>query len=373
MKILHVIINGEIAGGQRVCQQIVEALLEEGHEALVVSPSDGPFINLLRNKGIPVFFLPFEKTYSFHRAFLLSRLIQRENIDIVHTHGMVPLNIQARLAAKLAGVPCISHIHIANVFNSNPFIRKYQVFLDNWTSNFCSKLIAVSSSTKRSLVEQGIPENRITVIHNGVNPQKIQHRRGSEDIFRSLRIKPGTRLVGVIGRLCPVKGQEDFLRTVSLINRETPDVTWLIVGKDIEFGNKYERKLRDLSKDLNLNGNIIFTGHQEDTFSLLNAMEFLVLPSKAEGMPLVVLEAMALRKAVIAMDVGGVSEEVQDGKTGVLIPPGDSKALAGAMIKLLNNPRLAKAMGEAGSERVRNYFSESDMNMRVQKIYETCR
>lgn len=370
MKVLHVVINGEIAGGQRVCLQIIEALLDKGHQALVVSPTKGPLVDLLKEKGIPVFFLPFEKTYSFHRAFQLSKLIRRERVDIVHTHGMVPLNVQARIAAKLAGIPCISHIHIANVFNSNPLIRGYQIFLDNLTSSFCRTLIAVSRSTKESLVKQGIPENRVTVVPNGVDPGKARPRRSREEIFQEFRIEPNKRLVGMIGRLCPTKGQEEFLKAVTMIKDEAPDVIWVIAGKDIEFGGKYEKKLKNLARDLGLNGSVIFAGHQEDPDSLLNAMDLFVLPSKREGLPLVVLEAMALKKPVIATRVDGVPELIEDGRTGVLVPPAEPAPLAEAMLKLLNAPDKAMNLGEAGYMRARRDFCASEMIQRILSLYQ---
>jgi len=365
MKTLHTVIHGEIAGGQIVCLRIIEALHKGGHQALVVSPSRGPFTELLRRKRVPVFFIPFKRTYSFHRAFQLARLIKKEGIDLVYTHGMVPANIHSRLAARLAGVPCISHIHIANVFNQNPLVRRYQIFLDNWTSRFCHRLIAVSQSTKDSLIQQGISGDRIEVIPNGIDCHKIHCRETREEILRKFHLDPKERLVGTIGRLCPTKGQEEFLRVAKGVSQEMPDVVWMVIGKDMEFGGRYETQLRTLAQEGGLNGRVIFTGHQPDPFSLLNALEFFVLPSKLEGMPLVILEAMALKKAVIASAVGGVPEVIVDGKTGILVPAGDSRSLAEAILKLLRNPELAKAMGEAGFERARENFSESEMSRRT--------
>lgn len=370
MKILHIVINGEVAGGQIVCQQIIERLLLEGHEALVVSPSEGPFTDRLRKKRIPVFLLPFEKTYSFHRAFQLAGLIKREKVNLVHTHGMVPLNVQARLAARLAKVPCISHIHIANVFNSNPFIRKYQMALDNWTSSLCEKLIAVSESTKRSLVEQGIPSDRIEVVFNGVDPEKIQSVLSREEVFHRFGISSDKRLVGMVGRLCPAKGQDDFLKAVKQVFQQVPNVVWMIVGKDIEFQGFYEKKLRDLAKTLELNGNGVFAGHQDDPLSIINAMEFLVVPSQVEGLPLVILEAMAIGKAVIATRVGGVGELVEDEKTGILLPAGRPELLAEAMAKFLKAPALAVSMGQAGFQRVCKNFTASCGLKRIMELYE---
>ena len=183
MKVLYTVINGEIAGGQMVCLQIVEALLRSGYQALVVSPSEGPFTELLREKRIPVFLIPFKKTYSFHRAFQLAKLVQKEKVDLIHSHGTVPVNVHSRLAARLASIPCISHIHAANVFNAHPLIRRYQVVLDNWTSHFCDRLIAVSKATKESLVQQGI---RFPILRQILGD--IYHKRGrTEEAFLEYR------------------------------------------------------------------------------------------------------------------------------------------------------------------------------------------
>ena len=198
MKVLYTVINGEIAGGQMVCLQIVEALLRSGYQALVVSPSEGPFTELLREKRIPVFLIPFKKTYSFHRAFQLAKLVQKEKVDLIHSHGTVPVNVHSRLAARLASIPCISHIHAANVFNAHPLIRRYQVVLDNWTSHFCDRLIAVSKATKESLVQQGIPPDRVEVIPNGINCDRLGSLRTRDEVFRQFHIDPAKRLIGSI-------------------------------------------------------------------------------------------------------------------------------------------------------------------------------
>lgn len=371
MKVLHAVIDGEIAGGQTVCLQIIEAFLRDGHQAVVISPSEGPFTELLRKKEIPVFLIPVQNTYSFQRAFQLARLIKREKVDLIHSHGTVPLNIISRLAAKLSGVPCISHIHAENVFNANPLVRQCQIFLDNWTTQFCYKLIAVSNATKQSLVKQGIHPDRIEVIVNSIDPNRIRCSQSREEIFRTFRIDSKKRLIGVIGRLSPTKGLEDFLKAMREITQQVPDVVGIIVGEDLEQKGKYQRELQELSRSLNLNGAVMFTGFQQDPFSFLNAMEFFVFPSLREGMPLAILEAMCLKKAVVATHVGGIPEVVQKGETGVLIPPADSGALAQAVLKLLDDPERTKEMGEAGYKRVKEYFSESRMIDQIRELYQT--
>ncbi len=370
MNVLYAVIHGEIAGGQIVCLQIIEALVREGHQALVISPSEGPFTDLLRKKKIPVFIIPFEKTYFFHRAFQVTRLLRNQKVDLVHSHGTVQLNIHVRLAARLIGIPCISHIHSENVFSSHWLIRQYQIFLDRFTSQLCYRLIAVSKATKESLIQEGIEADRIEVIPNGIDSDRLNGQMTRAEVFQRFQIDPKKQLVTTIGSLCPNKGQEEFLKAAKQVNVDMPNTVWMMIGKDIEFKGAYEAKLKMLAQNLGLNGQVIFTGYQDDPLSLLNACDLFVLPSKREGMPLVVLEAAALKKAVIASAVGGIPEVVQDGETGILIPPGDSQALGLAMLKLLRDPKLARTMGEAGFRRIREHFSECQMVHRTLKLYQ---
>lgn len=370
MNILHAVIHGEIAGAQIVCLQIIEALVRQGHQASVVSSSEGPFTDLLRTKKIPVFIIPFEKTYHFHRTFQVARLLRKEKIDLVHSHGTIPLNVHVRLAARWTGIRCISHIHAENVFSSHWLIRQYQILLDRFTSQLCYRLIAVSKATKKRLVMEGIRPEQIEVIPNGIDSNRLNGQMSRMEVFQRFQIDPKKRLVVTMGRLCPQKGQEEFLKGAKQVSAEMPDIVWMMIGKDIEFKGAYEGKLKTLAQELGLNGQIIFAGYQSDPVSLLRACDLFVLPSHLEAMPLVILEAAALKKAVIASAVGGIPEVVQDGVTGILIPPGDSQALGQAMLKLLKEPRLASAMGEAGFRRVREHFSEGQMVNRVLSLYQ---
>ncbi|OGW85951.1 MAG: hypothetical protein A3C35_07225 [Omnitrophica bacterium RIFCSPHIGHO2_02_FULL_46_11] len=370
MKVAHVIVGGEIAGGQVICRMILEALRKRGDEVIVISPTSGDFTKSLEQERIRVHFIPFQKTYHIQNAIRLARTIKDEHVDIVHTHAMVPMNVQARLGARLAGIPCISHIHATNTFSANPFIRKYQILFDNWTSRFCNKLIAVSEATKQSLIDQGIPSDRVEVIPNGISTPEVNFRISRDEIFQKLGVPQNHHLIGMVGRLCPLKGQEEFIKAMTEVCRIIPNVTGVIIGKDTEFGGAYEAKLKGITKASGLNGRIIFSGHQADPFSFINAMDFLVLLSKTEGLPLVILEAMSLQKPVVATNVGGIPELVEDGKTGILVPPNNSNMLVQAMLRLLQNHSLTQEMGEAAFERVRERFSKERMCERILNLYD---
>ncbi len=371
MKVAHVIMSGEVAGGQIICERILTALRKRGDDAIVISPNEGHFTDRLREKNIPVFLIPFRKTYHINRAFQLARLLKQEKVDLLHTHAMVPTNVLSRLAAKMVGIPCISHIHAENMFNKNPLIRSYQIWFDRLTSEQCFKLITVSEATKQSLIQEKIPANHIEVILNGIyRNEVITPQICREDILKKWLIPESHHLIGMVGRLSPLKGLDEFFESMVIVHKQISNTTALIVGEELEFNGQYEQKLREQAKRLGLSGNLIFTGYQADSISLINAMDFLVAPSKTEGLPITILEAMSVKKAVVASNVGGIGELVQDEVTGLLVPAGNSNQLAQAILRLLTNKKLIKQMGEQGFLRVKESFTEEKMVNQIFEIYQ---
>lgn len=369
MNVAHVVINGEVAGGQVIAGRIIDALRARGNRAILISSGRGAFTEKLEREGIQVYEIPFAKTYHIHHALSLLQIFRKEKVDIVHTHGMLPVNIPSRLASKMAGIPCFSHIHIANVFSQNPLLARYQLFLDRWTAGFCHQLIAVSQATKESLIRENLAPERIEVIPNGIDFDSVKPVKPREEVMRMLGIGADQRLVGMAGRLCPVKGQEELLHAMAQVVREIPDVSAFVIGKDMEFKGRYAAKLDVLTNQLGLRGRVIFAGHQSDPYSFINAADVFVLPSKAEGLPLVLLEAMALGKTIVASRVDGIPEVIEDGKTGLLVPPGDSKALARAILTLLSD-RDASRLGKAAFLAVRN-FDAARMCGRILELYDS--
>ncbi|MBI4398590.1 MAG: glycosyltransferase family 4 protein [Candidatus Omnitrophica bacterium] len=370
MKVAHVIVGGEVSGGQIVCQSIVEALQARGDGVIVISPTPGAFADRMQAQGIPVFFIPFAKSYHMQNAFSFAALLRREKIDLVHTHAMVTANIPARLGAFWAGVPVISHIHIPNYFSKGPLIRLYQKAFDTITSAFCARLIAVSESVRRALLCQGISQKQITLIYNGICPDKTIPQRTRADVFHEFGLTPSTKLIGTVGRLCPVKGQQEFILAAKRVLSRFPQARFFIVGKDLETGGRYEQYLRELTRAEGIDASCVFTGYRSDVLDLVNAFDFFVLPSYTEGLPITILEAMALKKAVIATRVGGVPEIVVDQETGLCIKPGDISGLEEAMAYLLTHEEKAGEMGRRGHERIQRYFLEEKMLNEVLALYD---
>jgi glycosyltransferase involved in cell wall biosynthesis len=171
-----------------------------------------------------------------------------------------------------------------------------------------------------------------------------------------------------VGRLCAVKGQRDAIAALPLLGRA--DVTLLLAGEDIEGGGAYLDALERQASQLGVRDRVRFLGRRDDVPALLAAADALVLPSWQEGLPLVVLEAMAAGVPVVATSVGGTPEAVVDGETGLLVPPRDVPALTAAIDTLLDDPERARRLGEAGRRRVRERFDAAESTRRILGLYE---
>lgn len=353
MNVVQLVIGGDVAGGQIVALQIAQAAREAGHDVSFVSPTPGPFVDRVRAEGFGAEIVPLGGALDLRAIVRLARAFRANDVDLVHTHGHFGVNVAGRVAARLAGASVISHMHIENAFRSGRG-RALQVQLDNATARLCAAIVAVSDATRASLERQGYPTARLRTIHNGIDEQP-----SAEPV--ELAPRP---TVLQIARLAEVKGQHTLLRALTRL-----DAHVVLVGVDIEHGGAYRRTLEDEAQRLGVADRVVFAGQRDDVPALLAGTDVFCLPSSAEGLPIVVLEAMSAGRPVVASAVGGTPELVADGVTGVLVPPEDPDALADALASLLADPARARALGDAGRERVRREFSLRQMTTRVIDLY----
>jgi glycosyltransferase involved in cell wall biosynthesis len=278
---------------------------------------------------------------------------------VLHTHTLAAANALARIAGQLARVPVVSHLHIANHFR--PATRAMLAGLDNATARSSAALVAVSKDTRRAYENQGYP-NRIRVIYNGVAAATADANGLREELF----IPADAPLVAEVGRLCDVKGQRELIDAIARL----PSVRAVLVGADLEQGGAYERALRHHAEELGVTDRVVFAGHRDDAARIVAAADVFALPSWTEGLPLVVLEAMALGRPVVATTVGGTPELVADGETGLLVAPRDVEALTAALKRVLDDTELRRRLGEAGRRRVQERFSADAMTRDVLSIYD---
>ena len=371
MKIIQVAYKSDISGGEKVLFDLATGLKERAHNVIAVCPAPGQLPDELRKAGIRSEIIPFRKTYDLRAARKLSRFIMSEKIEVLHSHGMLT-NLLSRIAGHWADVPVsVSTEHLTMELargGRGPGILSrlraaYYRMLDNYTSRYNKEVIAVSKAVKDDLVEQGMGEEKVIVIRNGISIPELDPERGRK-IRTELGIAESTLLVGTVGRLSPQKDYPTFLRAAAEVLRTVPKTLFLIAG------DGYLRpELEALSRKLGIGDSVVFLGYRKDVFDIVSAFDIFALSSLWEGLPLAILEAMALGKPVVATCVPGTAEAVVDGETGYLVPLKDTRALARKIVGLVRNREKARQMGEMGRKRVITHFSIKRMVDEHENLY----
>ncbi|MBI5238204.1 MAG: glycosyltransferase [Deltaproteobacteria bacterium] len=269
-------------------------------------------------------------------ALRLAEVLRSKKADLLYMNNQPSSNLEGILAARDAGIPCVQHARIEVKLN------KVEAEAVNRT---VEKVICVSKGVMDTLVKSGVHPDKCTVIYNGIDGS-LRPERKSLDVKKSLGIGQDAVVVGTAGSLVKRKRGDLLLKAFGEL-RDAENTFCLVVGDGPEF-----QSLKALSSRLGIRDKVIFTGFSADALSFVNCMDIFILASGKEGFPRVILEAMLLKKPVIAFDVVGPSELVIDGKTGLLLKNDAPFSLAPAIKDLLNNRPLMSSMGEAGHKRV---------------------
>ena len=258
------------------------------------------------------------------------------------------------LAARLAGVPFVWHMRDFWLSESRPRFLWADALGKRMLCAVAAKVVANSGATADHLPCKG----KIVVVHNGIEVERYDPAMDGTPFRHQYGIPLGAPLVGTVGRLRPWKGQDRFLRVLAQVRKTVPEVWGVVVG-GMPFGveDSYPQRLRRLAAELGLVNQVVFTGHLSDVRPALAAMDIFVHAGDPEPFGLVNLEAMAMGKPVVAFAHGALPEIIEDGQTGLLAPPEDESALAGAVITLLHNPARRATLGRAGRKRVAEHFT----------------
>lgn len=360
--ILHLIDSLNIGGTEGKLFDLIAGLLKRGYRVSVGYCTPGPWAEKLEALGIRVTQLPHFGRVDPSLVFRMVRLIRNDPPQIVHTH-LFKSDFHGRLAAHLAGVPVV----IGGLHNSDPWARNRLLgLIYGATARFTDCLLAVSEEVKQYHVERtGVSPEKILTIENGVDVERFTGQDSAGQKVRAeFGIAPDAIVFGIIGRLKPQKDHATFLESAREIFIQYPTARFLVVGD----GPLYS-ELETMARELSLFPSLIFTGVRTDIPAVLSALDVLVLSSRWEGLPNVVLEAMAVARPVVATSVDGVEGVVTSGKTGLLVPPGDSLALAQACIELINDPDLRHRLGRAGYRHVAENYSFDTMVDRYEACY----
>ncbi len=332
-------------------------------EAAVLS-GEGELVSVFRDAGIPVHLLKARNRFDPFAFRKLLRLLRSGNYDILHSH-LFRADIYAGLAVARLGERApllVSTRHNDDRFFLNPFVGIVHYLI----SARQDLIIAISDHIARFTVSRGVRDpSRVRRVYHGLEPTVTEalEREGLR-IRQELGLGPEDFVIGNVGRLAPQKGQRHLIAAMPLILERVPSAHAVIAG-----GGDLEDYLRDLSLEFGVADRVHVLGPRRDVPALMHAMDLFAMPSIWEGFGLVLLEAMAAGRPIVASRVATIPEVVADGETGVLVPAADPVALADAVASLAHDPARARALGEAGRQRLRRQFSIEKMVGDTELLY----
>ncbi|MBN1405773.1 MAG: glycosyltransferase family 4 protein [Candidatus Omnitrophica bacterium] len=338
------------------------ALKKRGHKVIVAS-SGGELEDILKSKGIEHVHISINTSseigpHVMIAAMKLLKIIRKENIQLIHAQTRVA-QVIAQYLEKFSKVTFVTTCH---GFFKRRFIR---ILLPCWGR----RVIAISDAVREHLVNtMKVSKENIELVYNGIDASVAQRHYSKEEItaFKKEFNLKADKVIGITARMSSVKGHIYLLMAMPKIKQAFPDIQLFMVGSG---DKKYEDKLKTMCARLKIEESVIFHPSIRDIHKALVVMDIFVLPSVQEGLGLSILEALAGGLAVVASNVGGIYSVIKHEENGILVPPKDHAALADAVIRLLKDEALAKAMGKRGIEIVNEKFTIDKMVKDTEAFY----
>ena len=340
------------------------ALRQRGHDVTIACYPHSPLHVATQKRDLPCKTMALDAYVRPFQVLRLIRYLRKNAFDILHCHyskdlwSLVP-------AAEGAGV---GRVLLSK--GIGPGSRKQDV-LHTWLYKRVKRVIAKSEYLRRRVIEAyPIVSENVVTIPNGVDVTCFDPTRyNGGEIRKGFSINSGAFLVGVIGRISPAKGHEEFLQAAFRIRRALPETRFLIVGSSSDGERWYAQEVRKRAHDLDLDDVVLFANFREDIPAVLSALDLFVFPSHCEAFGSSLIEAMAMEKACVATAAGGVFDIVENGISGLLVPPRNVETLTEAVVLLLNDEKKRRRLGEAARKRVEEKFHLDVITARLEEVY----
>jgi glycosyltransferase involved in cell wall biosynthesis len=355
---LHIDTARTWRGGQNQVLLTVLGLRARGHRTVLVAHPDGELARRA-SEGHDLIRLAPAHEMDFAAAFRLARVLRELEPDLIHAHDPHAVSMASMALSTLSD----RRRPVLVIARRVDFHLKRNAF-SRWKYKQVDAAICSSNAIRAMVVEDGIDNACAFTVYEGVQVDRIGAQPVT-DVHKELWLTPGAPVVGNIAALVPHKGQRYLIDAAPTVVRAMPDTQVLIFGE----GELRPALLRQI-KHLGLEHHVRLVGFRPDILSLLKGLDLFVMSSISEGLGTSILDAMAASKAVVATTTGGIPEVVEDGVTGVLVPPHNAPALAEAILRLLKDAPLRRRMGEAGLARVHGQFNVDRMIDETLAVYE---
>lgn len=344
-------------GGQSQVRYTVLGLRQRGDRAALVAHPEGELLKRLA-EGTDLVPLAPRNEVDVSAAWKLSRVLKQLRPDAIQAHdphGVAMAATALAISAPTPRPPLIATRRVDFRFGKSSFSR--------WKYGQVDRFIAITNAIADMLVADGIARERISLVHEGVDVERIAALPAS-DIHAECFLPVGSPVVGNVAALVPHKGQHYLIEAAALVVRKVPDARFVILG-DGELREALEREV----KQKHLERHIVLAGFRTNVMELIKSFDVFVMSSLTEGLGTSIVDAMAASKAVVATTAGGIPEVVVDGETGYLVPPRDPTLMADRLVRLLKDAPLRARMGEAGLARARARFTVERMVEETNAVY----
>jgi glycosyltransferase involved in cell wall biosynthesis len=364
IKVLQAIRQGQVGGGETHILSIVKHIDKTRFEPVVLSFTDGQMIDELENIGIDNFVIPSSKAFDLFIWQKVKALLQEEKIDLVHIHGTrATSNIY--WAAKNLRLPIIYTIHGWSFHDDQSlFVKKGRILFEKWITQKTNCNISVSISNQKT-GQDHIPNFESVVIHNGIDLEKFDpDNKERKNLRHQLKMAEDAIVISFVGRITLQKDPHTLIKAFKKVVAIQPKAILLIVGN----GDMKEEAI-ELAKALQIEESIVFENFRTDVADVLFSSDIYCLPSLWEGFPIGLLEAMAMRKAVIATKVDGSCEIIQHNKNGILTEPQNTEMLADVLLDLINDKNLRAQLGSEARRTIVKDFDVCKMTRKIENVY----
>lgn len=351
MRILQILHNRKFGGAEQHLVQLCTGLRAAGHEIEAAVPRGSWVWQRLEEAGFALHDFDFRAHYDLPALLRLLVLIKRRDYDLVHTH-LVRAAFYGRLACRMSDTPMVSSVHDMLTWKNYPRDRQ---------------LVAVSEAVKGNLVAHGFGASRIKVLFPGARDCDLGAARAAvrETTRRGLGLARDDVALFMIGRVAEVKGHDIALAALRQLRGQMGrPLRLFFAGQETEWGTALHSS--------ETGALATWLGRRDDVPQLLAAADIILQPSRSEGLPLALMEAASAGCAMVASRVGGVPEVIEDGCSGLLVPPEDAAALADAVARLAGDPAFAEALGRAAREGFEARFSIDTMIQATLEVYRAC-